>query len=481
MHNERRWEEPLDRARILVIDDDANLRKTLSDILTAKGYEVRAAENGARGLALFDENPINLVLIDLKLPDMSGIEVLNSVKGGSPSTQAIILTGSATLDSAIEAANNGAFSYLQKPYDIEQLLLNIKHALERQKAEEKMVLDNLQLKEMNSELKALYEISRAAGASLDIEKLFPEILDALASAGIFGVERRGGIFLAEKSGLRLVSDIGLPEEIRKSCGSVRPGECLCGMAALTGEILISNDSNCKGRHSLTHADIASHGRVVIPLKTKVKVVGVLCLYTQSDIEVSGSLLERLRSIGDQIGTAVENSMLYDEAKTSSFRDPLTGVGNRRHMQQVMEKCLEMCRRYGGSLSVIMLDIDHFKRYNDRYGHIGGDKLLAGIAGILLTEVRDPDHVFRYGGEEFLVMLPETDLSAACVAAERIRRAVESGGAVTVSLGVSAYREHAQRSEDLIALADEVLYRAKKNGRNRVEATAPGVTYGHGNY
>jgi len=124
------------KSTILIIDDDTNLRKTLSDILRAKGYETLAAKDGTEGLSLIGQNQVNLVLIDLRLPDISGLEVLSKVKAGYPFTEAVILTGNASLDSAIEATNKGAFSYLQKPYDIDQLLLHVRRAIEKQQSEE---------------------------------------------------------------------------------------------------------------------------------------------------------------------------------------------------------------------------------------------------------------------------------------------------------------------------------------------------------
>lgn len=127
--------EQMNKPRILIIDDDANLRKTLADILHLKGYETVAAVNGIEGLAQLRENPVHLALIDIGLPDISGVEVLKGIKAEYPTTEAIILTGNATLDSAIEAANQGAFSYLVKPYEIEQLLLNIRRAVEKRQAE----------------------------------------------------------------------------------------------------------------------------------------------------------------------------------------------------------------------------------------------------------------------------------------------------------------------------------------------------------
>jgi len=123
---------------ILIIDDDPNLRRTLSDILRTVGYETLAAKDGTEGLAVLQQRPVNVALIDLMLPDISGLEVLSRVKADYPFTEAIILTGNATLNSAIEATNKDAFSYLQKPYEIDQLLLHIRRVIEKQKAEEKI-------------------------------------------------------------------------------------------------------------------------------------------------------------------------------------------------------------------------------------------------------------------------------------------------------------------------------------------------------
>ena len=126
----------LNQSRILIIDDDVNLRKTLTDILQLKGYETVSAANGQEGLARIQETPVNLALIDIGLPDISGIEVMKRIKADFPATEVIILTGNAALDSAIEAANRGAFSYLIKPYDLEHLMLNIQRAIEKRQAAE---------------------------------------------------------------------------------------------------------------------------------------------------------------------------------------------------------------------------------------------------------------------------------------------------------------------------------------------------------
>lgn len=142
------------KTMILIIDDDQNQRKTLTDIIAAKGYETLVAADGTAGLAVLQENPVNLVLTDLGLPDISGIDILSEVKSLYPDIQVLILTGSATVDSAVEATNLGAFSYLRKPYDIDQLLLQIQRAIEKQRVEEELRLSRQLLEDKVTELEA---------------------------------------------------------------------------------------------------------------------------------------------------------------------------------------------------------------------------------------------------------------------------------------------------------------------------------------
>jgi diguanylate cyclase (GGDEF)-like protein len=194
------------------------------------------------------------------------------------------------------------------------------------------------------------------------------------------------------------------------------------------------------------------------------------VYLPADFDIDESRLNLLTSIGNQIGIAIDNAKLYEETKALSLLDPLTGLANRRMMDILFEKYFAGTQRSGTPLSVIMLDIDHFKKYNDTHGHDSGDKLLAGLAKLLLSVIREVDLAVRYGGEEFLILLPETDLIGASEIAERIRGAVEATLAITVSLGVASCNLKIKKQEKIIKKADEALYRAKKRGRNRVDAS-----------
>ena len=459
----------MNKAHILIIDDDPGLRKTLSDILRLKGFEIFAVANGTEGLEFLAAHPINVVLIDLGLPDMPGVEVLNRVKVEFPLTEAIILTGNATLDSAIAATNQGAFSYLLKPYDIEQLLLNINDAVKKQQDREMMTRHNAEVERANAELKALNEIASVVSQPIDMQKFFSDILEVLVNLRIFPFEVKGVVFLVKDGLLCRESFSGFTETDGEPCEFVRPGECLCGLAMETGKIIISTSSE-DPRHTNRTAHVTPHGNVVIPLKEAGQVVGVLCLYTQpgGQTDYDERFLNFLSTVGNQIGMGINSVYLHEKTKSMALHDPLTGLANRRLMKIEMEKNFDLVERYGGQFAVIMLDIDHFKRYNDTYGHQQGDRLLAKLARVLLQEMRRVDNVFRYGGEEFLVLLIQTDHSMACKVAERLRKVVEATTEVTISLGVSSYDNAISDQETLIRMADEALYRAKQGGRNRVE-------------
>lgn len=462
---------------ILIIDDDAGLRRTLSDILKVKGYESITAEDGGKGLALLRDNPVHVVLIDLGLPDMSGLDVLKKVKADYPSMEAIVLTGQATLDSAMEATNEGAYSYLVKPYEIDQLMLQIRRAFEKQQAEEKILTRNSELQQVNSELKALYDVSQAIGKTLDIGELATTVLQALVRTEVFPFEIRGAIFIDDKGEMRLVSFMGISETDVEPCNKIDRGQCLCGRAMATGKVVISQDSSEEtGHEQCTHAGNA-HGNIIIPLIAVGKTVGILSLYTKPGTEVTENLVKLFSILGGQIGIAINNAMFYEEIKNLSLHDPLTGLANRRFMEIQLEKDFEAARRYGGKLSVVMIDIDHFKQYNDTHGHQEGDRLLAKLAAVLLKMLRAMDTVFRYGGEEFLALLPGTDLAQAVATAERIRAAVEAQAGVTISLGVSEYGKTITDKGTLIKRADKALYRAKMGGRNRTESAEDEETSG----
>jgi len=242
-----------------------------------------------------------------------------------------------------------------------------------------------------------------------------------------------------------------------------------------------------GKEIAREGDSDRGGRpLAIPLGLDGRESGVLYL-TPRDADFSDEARELAHWLGSQASIALENARLHRLVERQANTDGLTELPNRRHFEEALESEISRAERFGGSLALILADLDDFKQVNDHYGHQAGDEVLQTFADILRTTVREIDLPARYGGEEFAVLLPQTDLEGAHELAERLRRglaarpmATHPGGlvAVTASFGVSAF-PNAPTPAALFASADEALYRAKRAGKNCVvSADAGTIVRGH---
>ncbi|MGN6224601.1 diguanylate cyclase [Pseudoxanthomonas sp.] len=216
----------------------------------------------------------------------------------------------------------------------------------------------------------------------------------------------------------------------------------------------------------------------IPLIAQGTQLGLLYLSSHDDGFLARQDL--VETAAEQLSMALSNLELQERLRIQSIREPLTGLFNRRYLEESLARELARCERRGLPLSVMMMDLDHFKAFNDLHGHVGGDTLLSGFGQLLLRLARAEDIACRYGGEEFTLILPETDAETAreraesiraAVAAMRIRHMGQELPAVTVSIGVASFPLNGREGESLIRHADEALYRAKRGGRDRVEMAA----------
>jgi diguanylate cyclase (GGDEF)-like protein len=221
----------------------------------------------------------------------------------------------------------------------------------------------------------------------------------------------------------------------------------------------------------------------VPLIPQGKLLGLLHVRRlkiesslSKDIGSIESSLDLASSMAEEIGLALANLNLHETLHEQSIRDPLTGLYNRRFLEDSLMRELSRAKRKTHPLSIILLDIDHFKRVNDTFGHGAGDMVLRRLGLVLQAYVRESDVACRVGGEEFSVLLPEGPLQIATQRAEDIRKAVneltlkheeKDLGTVTVSLGVATFPDHGTTADALIRAADQVLYDAKRKGRNRV--------------
>jgi len=213
-----------------------------------------------------------------------------------------------------------------------------------------------------------------------------------------------------------------------------------------------------------------------PIKRKDKLLGFLNLDAATPNFFETKHLSRLQALANQAAIAIENAQLFKEMEKLAITDSLTGLYNRRFFFAFAENEIERSKRYNKNLSIIMMDIDHFKKVNDSFGHQIGDQVLKEIADICLSILRKVDLMCRYGGEEFAVLLPETEGAEAAHAAERMCTAISSlrlknekgDVSVSVSIGVAELDSSRGSFEKLLAAADTALYTAKETGRNRVQ-------------
>jgi diguanylate cyclase (GGDEF)-like protein len=315
---------------------------------------------------------------------------------------------------------------------------------------------NERLSRRLSELRAVSEITEIIHSTLDFEQVGHLVLEIvskvidLPASGLFIIDKRRDETLYSASFGLAPGDVS-----RRSPDSFAPA------------------SQPAGEEMFACTTVLDRGHLMV----------VFC--------ASGERLDRLGSedrlvlaaVANDLTIAVENSELYKLTKTLAITDELTGLYNYRYMLQRLEDEIERARRFGRSLSMLMLDADVFKAFNDTHGHIAGDTALADLAATLRSSVRDIDVVCRYGGEEFAILLPETDAEGAFVAAEKVREAVaahafaDADGArtqrITMSIGLSTFPRPAGDREALLRQADDALFIAKRSGRNRVNAS-PGV-------
>ncbi|HAJ56310.1 MAG TPA: hypothetical protein DCL35_00910 [Candidatus Omnitrophica bacterium] len=285
-------------ADILVIEDDKESAEALGSVLYAAGHNVNVVSTAKEGIRMLQDVSCAVVISEMRMPDMSGSELVRAIKNLDPKISVVVITPYLFINSAIEVMEDGAFGYITKPFNPSEIRIVVEHAVDR-------------------------------------------------------------YFLMDE--------------------------------------------------------------------------------------------------------ANKKSYYYD----LSILDGLTGVYNHRYLYEVLDREIARARRYPQHLSLIMTDVDNFKKYNDTNGHMAGDELLRGLTNLFVRAIRNLDMVFRYGGEEFMILLVETDKKGAALAAERILNLVRLSLPTTVSMGISDYPADATERDVLIDKADKALYQAKTTGKNKV--------------
>jgi len=294
------------------------------------------------------------------------------------------------------------------------------------------------------------------------------------------------VVFADAAGVLLLR--GADQALRPSCVWGAPiAAAVCQEDCWALRLVRVYEGDAETGLNCAHSETAgAGGSICVPLVAHDMSLGLLHLsYERAATESGEREQRRSRAIAaaERIGLALANLRLREDLRRQAMRDPLTGLLNRRYMQEAFARELARCERRGLPLAVLMLDIDYFKRFNDEFGHAAGDRVLRLVADALLAAVRREDIVCRFGGEEFLIVLPETSLGAARARAEALRERVaelapEPGdtwvGPLGVSIGLAMFRDHGHSTDALVRAADAALYAAKRAGRGRVEEAGSAI-------
>ncbi|MDL2407233.1 PleD family two-component system response regulator [Rhizobium calliandrae] len=454
-------------ARILVVDDVPANVKLLEARLLAEYFDVLTAEDGLKALAICESTQVDLILLDIMMPGMDGFEVCERLKS-DPRTTHIPVVMVTALDypaDRVRGLKAGADDFLTKPVNDLQLISRVKSLL--------------RLKTLSDELRMRNETARNFG------------IDDLMRSGDGRVDEDGQVLLVDGRANSQERIIRALKPIAEVAVTSDPQAALVEAAEKPFELVIVN-SNFDGYDPL---------RLCSQLRSleRTRFLPVLLVTDQGademivralDLGVNDYIVRPLdpNELVARCLTQIRRKRYNDRLRASvqhtielAVTDALTGLNNRRYLDNHLKILFNRSLTRGRPLSVLITDIDRFKQVNDTYGHDAGDEVLREFAARIRSTVRGADLACRYGGEEFVVVMPDTSAEVSAAVAERLRAAVQtmpftlraSGIAldVTASFGIASRLETVETPEQLMKHADRALYEAKNAGRNRVVAAA----------
>jgi diguanylate cyclase (GGDEF)-like protein len=317
----------------------------------------------------------------------------------------------------------------------------------------------------------LQSVSHAVASSLELNEILHNVIELLKDS--FGYAYIS-IYLLEGEVLRLGAEIGYPGEMVIQEIPITSG--VMGRAVRTKQTQFIRDVSTDPTFLRASDEVKSE--ICVPLLKNENVLGVLNVESKSEVPLDEDDVNLLNALAGSVAVAIDNARLHAEVKRMALTDAVSGLANRRAFDDYLQTEITRAQRYGDALSLIILDLDSFKEYNDQWGHPAGDIRLREIADLLRANVREPDVAARYGGEEFAVILPSTSKLGAIVLAERLRLSAEAYASAkhkdnspiagyTLSLGVATFPEDADTLSELLLAADNAELTAKRLGKNRV--------------
>jgi two-component system cell cycle response regulator len=453
-------------ARVLVVDDILSNVKLLEAKLSAEYFDVNTAFNGLECLARMEETLPDIVLLDVMMPGMDGFEVCRRIKS-NPKTAHVPVVMVTALDQPsdrVAGLDAGADDFLTKPVDDAALFARVRSLVRL-----KMMTDELRMRE-------------STGQGMGLIDPAETLTENMQAGRVLVIEDRPESIAWFASALAPTHSVSSADTFEEALVRVKGGDfdlivVSLGMRSFDGLRLCSQlRSLPEGRHVPILVVVSDGDRRKLTQALEMGVNDYLTRPVDKN-ELVARVRTQLRKkrYADRLRHNVQLSL------EMAITDQLTGLHNRRYMSRHLDTLLSGAKKNGRPLAFVIMDIDFFKHVNDTHGHDIGDEVLKEFASRISANVRGIDLACRYGGEEFVVVMPDTDTAFAYNIAERLRQSIETTpvkisrapGAlsITISIGIAKLESDADTAEQLLHRADQALYRAKRSGRNKVVADA----------
>jgi len=476
--------------KVLIADDSPLVLRMIEKMLEGAGFDVVTAKDGLEAIERAVAEDVGLVILDVMMPRMNGYQACRLLKSEATTKTipVVILTSKDQAGDRFWGLETGADYYITKDSEPHRILELVKNILsddevpERPQGREGQRTSVDILSRVNElldrklyEATILSEIGRVARSIVQFDETFTSVMALVARVVDFTI---GSVAFVEEEDLNVVlmhyrkaSPVVIEETKKRLLEVILERRAGAAFARIHAR-LFTPASGPTGAEETT-----LRGFACFPIVTGDRLVGLLALAGKNVALMNKESEEFLDQVANQAFIVMENSRLFERVRNMSIRDSLTELFNHRHSIELLTHEFHRMGRYQQEgVSVLMIDIDHFKEINDDHGHLAGDMVLREVARLLTDSVRTVDSVGRYGGEEFLLVLPHTTRADAVKTAERIRKRIEEHAfwtgekelEVTVSVGISSFpAEGVDSPSALLREADIALYRAKESGRNRV--------------
>lgn len=474
---------------ILIVEDSRTWLQAIEMSLKKEGFRVITAKDGIEGYhKVITESP-DLIISDINLPELNGYQFCRLLKNedATASIPIILLTSLGQKQDRFWGLKAGADRYILKDTSMDMLVKEANALIDKKSKKirgkyPQLPVDDIKDASIMSRVNYLFdkllfestimgEIKNLATLVNDRTMLLNEFFKIMTA--LFDYKALSFLIL---SGENIVLYLDLKENMLsdENIKTIKDN-CCVGLGEgrqvkdINIEIISGMEYNSKKIHMPYYIDSA--------LNIQKECLGNISIFNDKEYDINNR--NTLTLIGKELAVVIKLMLLYEENERLSITDGLTKAYNRRYFNMQIEKEFEKAKRYNSKLTLIMLDIDHFKLLNDAYGHQQGDMVLIHLARILKENMRNIDFIARYGGEEFAVLMSGANKKEGAVVAEKLRKKIEmylfpalqkdaDPLKTTISLGVAEYSADMNSTDDLVKHADNVLYKAKEDGRNRVK-------------